>query len=50
MTLAGPRREHEQEGRLLDAVVAELLAGGELDQHDPLGAVARVENDGRAGA
>ena len=39
--------EHEEERGLLHAVVAERLAGAELDEDGPLGAFPRVQDDGR---
>jgi hypothetical protein len=38
--------EDDKEGGFLDAVVAERLTGTQLDEHGPLGALARMENDG----
>jgi hypothetical protein len=39
--------EHEEQRRLLHAVIAERLAGAQLDEDGPLGAFPRVQDDGR---
>jgi hypothetical protein len=39
--------EHEQQRGLLHAMVAERLAGPQLDQHRPLRAVSRVQHGRR---
>ncbi len=39
--------EHEQERGLLDAVLAECLAGLQLDEDGPLGPLLRMEDDRR---
>ena len=41
--------EDKEERGLLHAVVAERLAGAELDEDGPLGAFPRVQDDGRPG-